>query len=49
MFIEQSTYIDNFQKKVDELNDENKDLLEKSTNIHDISATSKPFFQNERI
>jgi hypothetical protein len=49
MFIEQSTYIDNFQKKVDELNDENKDLLEKSTNINDISATSKPFFQNERL
>ena len=49
MFIEQSKYVDSFQKKVDELNDENKELLSKMTNIKDTSATSKPFFDNERI
>ena len=49
MFIEQSRYVDSFQKKVDELNDENKELLSKMTNIKDTSATSKPFFENERL
>ena len=29
MFIEQSKYVDSIQKKVDELNDENKELLSK--------------------
>jgi len=27
LFIEQSKYVDSFQKKIDELNDENKELL----------------------
>ena len=49
LFIEQSKYVDSFQKKIDELNDENKELLSKATNIKDTSATSKPFFQNERL
>jgi hypothetical protein len=49
MFIEQSKYVDSLQKKVDELNDENKELLSRSTNIKDTTATSKPFFENERI
>jgi Trk-type K+ transport system membrane component len=49
LFIEQSKYVDSFQKKIDELNDENKELLSKATNIKDTSATSKPFFHNERI
>lgn len=49
LFIEQSKYVDSFQKKIDELNDENKELLSKATNIKDISATSKPFFHNERL
>jgi|LauGreDrversion4_2_1035121.scaffolds.fasta_scaffold692917_1 beta-lactamase regulating signal transducer with metallopeptidase domain len=49
MFIEQSKYVDSFQKKIDELNDENKELLSRSTNIKDTSATSKPFFENERL
>ena len=46
LFIEQSKYVDSFQKKIDELNDENKELLSKATNIKDTSATSKPFFYN---
>ena len=49
LFIEQSKYVDSFQKKIDELNDENKELLSKATNIKDTSATSKPFFHNERL
>ena len=49
LFIEQSKYVDSFQKKIDELNDENKELLSKATNIKDRSATSKPFFHNERL
>jgi uncharacterized protein (UPF0333 family) len=49
LFIEQSKYVDTFQKKIDELNDENKELLSKATNIKDTSATSKPFFHNERL
>ena len=49
MFIEQSKYVDSLQKKVDELNDENKELLSRSTNIKDTTATSKPFFDNERV
>jgi beta-lactamase regulating signal transducer with metallopeptidase domain len=49
MFIEQSRYVDSLQKKVDELNDENKELLSRATNIKDTTATSKPFFENERI
>jgi beta-lactamase regulating signal transducer with metallopeptidase domain len=49
LFIEQSRYVDSFQKKIDELNDENNELLSKATNIKDTSATSKPFFENERI
>jgi len=49
MFIEQSKYVDSVQKKVDELNDENKELLSVAATIKDTSATSKPFFQNERI
>ena len=49
LFIEQSKYVDSFQKKIDELNDENKELLSKATNIKDISATSEPFFHNERL
>jgi beta-lactamase regulating signal transducer with metallopeptidase domain len=49
MFIEQSKYVDSFQKKVDELNDENKELLSAASTIKDTSATSKPFFHNERI
>jgi len=49
LFIEQSKYVDSFQKKIDELNDEYKELLSKATNIKDISATSEPFFHNERL
>jgi hypothetical protein len=49
LFIEQSKYVDSFQKKIDVLNDENKELLSKATNIRDTSATSKPFFHNERL
>jgi len=49
MFIEQSKYVDSIQKKVDELNDENKELLNVASTIKDTSATSKPFFHNERI
>jgi uncharacterized protein (UPF0333 family) len=49
LFIEQSKYVDTFQKKIDELNDENKELLSKATNIKDTGATSKPFFHNERL
>lgn len=49
LFTEQSKYVDGFQKKIDELNDEYKELLSKETNIKDISATSKPFFHNERL
>jgi uncharacterized protein (UPF0333 family) len=49
LFIEQSKYVDSFQKKIDELNDDNKELLSKATNIKDTSATSKPFFYNERL
>ena len=49
LFIEQSKYVDSFQKKIDELNDENKELLSKVTNIKDTSETSKPFFHNERL
>jgi uncharacterized protein YpmB len=49
LFIEQSKYVDSFQKKIDVLNDENKELLSKATNIKDTSATSKPFFHNERL
>jgi uncharacterized protein (UPF0333 family) len=49
LFIEQSKSVDSFQKKIDELNDENKELISKATNIKDTSATSKPFFHNERL
>jgi uncharacterized protein YpmB len=49
LFIEQSKYVDSFQQKIDELNDENKELLSKVTNIKDTSETSKPFFHNERL
>ena len=49
MFIEQSKYVDSVQKKVDELNDENKELLSVASTIKDTRATSKPFFHNERI
>lgn len=49
LFIEQAKFVDAGQKKIDDLNDENKELLEKSTNIKDVSATSQPFFHNERL
>lgn len=49
LFIEQSLYVNKFQKKIDELNDETKELEKQSTNIKDISSTAKPFFQNERL
>ncbi len=49
MFDEQSKYVDSIQKKVDELSDENKELLSIAATIKDTSATSKPFFHNERI
>ena len=49
LFIEQAKFVDSGQKKIDDLNDENKELLEKSTSIKDVSATSKPFFNNERL
>ena len=49
LFIEQTKYVNSFQKKIDELTVENKELQEKSTNIVDTSSTSKPFFKNERI
>lgn len=43
LFIEQAKFVDAGQKKIDDLNDENKELLEKSTSIKDVSATSQPF------
>jgi hypothetical protein len=49
LFIEQAKFVDAGQKKIDDLNDENKELLEKSTSIKDVSATSQPFFHNERL
>ena len=49
LFIEQSKSVDSFQKKIDELNDEYEELLSKATNIKDVSATSEPFFHNERL
>jgi len=49
LFTEQAKFVDAGQKKIDDLNDENKELLEKSTNIKDVSATSQPFFHNERL
>lgn len=49
LFTEQAKFVDGGQKQIDELNDENEKLLEKSTNIKDVSATSKPFFDNERL
>jgi hypothetical protein len=49
LFIEQSKNVESFQKKIDVLNDEYKELLSKETNIKDISATSEPFFHNERV
>ena len=49
LFIEQSKSVDSLQKKIDVLNDEYKELLSKATNIKDISATSEPFFHNERL
>ena len=49
LFIEQAKFVDAGQKKIDDLNDENKKLLEKSTSIKDVSATSQPFFHNERL
>jgi hypothetical protein len=49
LFIEQAKFVDAGQKKIDDLNDENKELLEKSTSIKDVSATSQPFFNNERL
>ena len=49
MFIEQSKYVDSIQKKVDELNDENKELLSAASTIEDTTSTSKPFFHNERL
>ena len=49
LFIEQAKFVDAGQKKIDDLNDENKELLEKSTSIKDVSATSGPFFHNERL
>ena len=49
LFIEQTKNVDSFQKKIDTLNDEYKELLSKATNIKDVSATSEPFFHNERL
>jgi beta-lactamase regulating signal transducer with metallopeptidase domain len=49
MFIEQSKYVDSIQKKVDVLNDENKELLSAASTIEDTTSTSKPFFHNERL
>jgi hypothetical protein len=49
LFVEQSKYVDSFQKKIDDLTDENKELRDKATSIKDTSATSKPFFKNERL
>ena len=49
LFVEQTKYVNSFQIKIDELNEENKELQERSTTIVDTSSTSKPFFKNERI
>jgi hypothetical protein len=49
LFIQQSNYIESFQKKIDNLNAKHTQLLSKVTNIKDISETSKPFFHNERL
>jgi predicted secreted protein len=49
LFIEQSVFVNNFQTKIDELNEENKKLEQESLNIKDVSATSEPFFHNERL
>lgn len=49
LFIEQTVYVNKFQKKIDELNEENKKLEKESLSIKDVSATSKPFFHNERL
>jgi predicted secreted protein len=49
LFIEQTVSVNKFQKKIDELNEENKILEQESLSIKDVSATSKPFFHNERL
>ena len=49
LFVEQTKYVNSFKIKIDELNEENKELQERSTTIVDTSSTSKPFFKNERI
>jgi len=49
LFKKQAKFVKAGQKKIDDLNDENKELLEKSTSIKDVSATSQPFFHNERL
>lgn len=49
LFDEQSSYINIFQEKINDLNEENEKLEKESLNIKDISSTSKPFFKNERL
>lgn len=49
LFVEQANFLNNFQKKIDDLKKENKELENQANSIKDVSQTAEPFFKNERI